>query len=309
MEKAVFGMDYLNISQGMNGSFSHQGTLALDVCGKDTGIDNFRAPFTGTIKRIYNGYCVWLESNEKVKYADGTEDYMTVLTMHDNDTSDLYVGKVIKQGQVYFQEGTKGYATGNHIHIAVGRGKYTGSGWYQNSDGNWCINNQYSTPQALFLLNSCIRKNDYGYSWITTDSYTYNSPKKTTDEIAQEIIGGKWGNGSDRKTRITNAGYNYSIVQARVNEILANKTTKKYLNLKPTVSSWTVYKTNNYYIPTRTSDVAGKLNPQKFGGLSYEILQDCGNYHFKIKTQNFGTVYIAGNPYKYSCTITGTPTY
>ena len=85
--------------------------------------------------------------------------------------------------------------------------------------------------------------------------------------------------------------------------------TGKFLNLSPTVSSWTVYRTNNYYIPSRTSDVAGKLNPKKFGGLTYRILQDMGNYHFKIHTSNFGDVYIAGNPNKYACTITNSPVY
>lgn len=83
----------------------------------------------------------------------------------------------------------------------------------------------------------------------------------------------------------------------------------KYLNLSKNVTSWTVYKTNNYYIPSKTSDVLAKLNPAKFGGLSYKILQDMGNYHFKIKTAQFGEGYIAGNPYKYPCTITESPTY
>ena len=84
---------------------------------------------------------------------------------------------------------------------------------------------------------------------------------------------------------------------------------KRYLNLQPTVSSWTVYKTNNYYIPSKSSDVAGKLNPKKYGGLTYEILHDMGIYHFKIHTSMFGDVYIAGNPNKYACTITNSPVY
>ena len=263
MEKAVFGMDTLNVSQGMNGSFSHQGTLALDVCGKDSGIESMRAPFTGTIKRIYKGYVVWLESNNKVKYADGTEDYITVMVMHDNNTSDLKVGQVIRQGQIFFQEGTKGYATGNHIHLACGKGKFSGTGWYKNSKGQWCINNQYDTTKALFLLNSCKIKNAGGYKWVKTSDYTYNKPVSTT----------------------------------------------KYLNLKPSVSAWTTYKTNKYYQPLRITDVAGKVKPKKFGGLSYKIHQDMGNYHFKIKTDSYGFVYIAGNPNKYSCTITTTPAY
>ncbi len=84
---------------------------------------------------------------------------------------------------------------------------------------------------------------------------------------------------------------------------------KRYLNLKPSVSSWKVYKTNKYFIPTKASDVRARLNPQKFNGLSYEILEDYGNYHFKIKTDMFGYVYISGNIEKYDCTITDKPLY
>ena len=83
---------------------------------------------------------------------------------------------------------------------------------------------------------------------------------------------------------------------------------EKYLNLKPTVNSWTVYKTNNSYVPNG-KDVAGHLNPQKYNGLSYRILQDMGNYHFKIHTSYYGDVYIAGNPNKYACTISNSPSY
>lgn len=45
-------------------------------------------------------------------------------------------------------------------------------------------------------------------------------PKKTVDELAREVIKGLWGNGQDRKTRLTKAGYDYAAVQRRVNEIL-----------------------------------------------------------------------------------------
>ena len=108
------------------------------------------------IKRIYSdNNAVWIESNDKVRYADGTIDYMTVLTMHNNSIS-LKVGDVIKQGTPYYKEGTRGYAIGNHIHLSVGKGKFIGSGWYQNSNGNWCINNQYDVHKALFLDNNTV---------------------------------------------------------------------------------------------------------------------------------------------------------
>lgn len=64
-----------------------------------------------------------------------------------------------------------------------------------------------------------------GYdTYITTKSgtavQTAAEPKKTVDELAREVINGKWGNGTDRKNRLTAAGYDYSAVQKRVNELL-----------------------------------------------------------------------------------------
>ena len=44
--------------------------------------------------------------------------------------------------------------------------------------------------------------------------------KKSVDEIAGEVIQGKWGNGTDRKNKLTFAGYDYNAVQKRVNELM-----------------------------------------------------------------------------------------
>lgn len=43
---------------------------------------------------------------------------------------------------------------------------------------------------------------------------------KSIDEIAKEVINGKWKNYPERKTLLENAGYNYGEVQNRVNEML-----------------------------------------------------------------------------------------
>ena len=43
---------------------------------------------------------------------------------------------------------------------------------------------------------------------------------KTIDELAKEVIAGKWGSGNDRRQRLTKAGYDYKAVQNRVNQIL-----------------------------------------------------------------------------------------
>ena len=47
---------------------------------------------------------------------------------------------------------------------------------------------------------------------------------KTVDEIAKEVINGLWSNGDEREQKLTAAGYDYSVVQNRVNEILGGGT-------------------------------------------------------------------------------------
>lgn len=56
---------------------------------------------------------------------------------------------------------------------------------------------------------------------------TYTKPTNTTahggktiDSVANEVIAGKWGTGEERKNLLTAAGYDYSTVQARVNQLL-----------------------------------------------------------------------------------------
>lgn len=51
---------------------------------------------------------------------------------------------------------------------------------------------------------------------------------KGAAEIAAEVIDGKWGNGEERKRRLTEAGYDYSIVQAAVNKMLKTATRTRY---------------------------------------------------------------------------------
>ena len=49
--------------------------------------------------------------------------------------------------------------------------------------------------------------------------------KKSVQDVAFEVIFGKWGNGDKRKKKLTKAGYNYDKVQSRVNDILKIKAT------------------------------------------------------------------------------------
>lgn len=59
-----------------------------------------------------------------------------------------------------------------------------------------------------------------GYFVFDSNGKVVYPLKKSVDKIAREVIQGKWGNGSERKNRLTNAGYYYNEVQKKVNKFL-----------------------------------------------------------------------------------------
>lgn len=58
-------------------------------------------------------------------------------------------------------------------------------------------------------------------AFITTQSGSAvtETSKKSIDTIAREVLRGDWGNGSERKKRLTEARYDYATVQKKVNEL------------------------------------------------------------------------------------------
>ena len=174
IEKLVFGMDTMRISQGINGGYSHKGTMSIDFIGKDSGRDNFKAPCTSRIVRKTSA-TVYCESVYNVQCPNGYIGFINYSLTHDNNISDLWVGKVIPQGQVFFQEGDAGNATGNHIHMMTALGKYTG-GWY-NSYGNWMLKNSIEPYKVMYVHNSTNIVDGEGYHWVRTADYSYKLPK------------------------------------------------------------------------------------------------------------------------------------
>lgn len=60
--------------------------------------------------------------------------------------------------------------------------------------------------------------------------------KKSNSEIVAEVLAGKWGNGSDRKARLTAAGYNYQEIQNGVNNALKAQNTTYTIKSGDTLS-------------------------------------------------------------------------
>ena len=60
-----------------------------------------------------------------------------------------------------------------------------------------------------------------GLNGFAKESNSASQPtRKSNEEIATEVINGVWGNGQDRKNRLTQEGYNYDDIQAIVNNRL-----------------------------------------------------------------------------------------
>ena len=92
-----------------------------------------------------------------------------------------------------------------------------------NKYGIW----QYSDEGRVNGVSGNVDMN-YGYTDYPTivknGGYNgYKKPntpeKKTVTQLAKEVIEGKWSAGDERRQKLTAAGYNYSAVQKKVNEL------------------------------------------------------------------------------------------
>lgn len=94
-----------------------------------------------------------------------------------------------------------------------------------------CAIRQYTSQMWIDGWRSHLDANKAYISEAEWDAYAKGSKTEkvkeaerfTVDELAQQVLNGKWGNGEERKTALTEAGYSYEEVQQRVNEICAEE--------------------------------------------------------------------------------------
>ena len=203
---SVFPMEVCTITQGILAGFSHKARLAWDLGGKDQFKDAMFAPFdVEVVWKKPNGSKtgIVVTNTSKIKTPSGIypPKMVNILLWHDNDTSDLWVGKFIQQGEHLYDEGTADNATGNHIHLMVGIGKYDGGyPLYETWAGNWAIKNQ-TDPIGIFFANDTVMRNSGGYKWQTWEEVKQADDLKSID-LAQikkgdmvKVIGAHWATG------------------------------------------------------------------------------------------------------------------
>jgi len=185
-QPAMWFMDTVKISQIPNGNYSHKGTQNFDVIGHN-GNSNIKAPFDCKVVAIYRswaeGNTVVVESLDKVLYADGTVDYMTMTFAHDEDISNLFNGKILKQGEIFYQTGEYGDADGVHSHVCCIRGRFQKDIWTRNQYNCCCSPNAIAPTSALFL--------PAGISVIQTKGLTFKTYNPVTHTLSFHANGGK----------------------------------------------------------------------------------------------------------------------
>lgn len=91
------------------------------------------------------------------------------------------------------------------------------SGWGA-WDGKYIIKQaKHTVSDSGYTTQITLRR---ALNFDTAAEVSTQTATKSVDELAREVIRGNWGNGEERKRRLTEAGYDYSAVQKRVNELL-----------------------------------------------------------------------------------------
>ena len=133
----VFGMHHVYLTQAENGELpsgvkptaSHYSDLlALDCAGEDSGIDFWfnKSGYWICLGRWGNAGTTFFGSCDNkgdflpVHCADGVDRIVTIALTHSK--LKYTTGNIYTPEMVMYQEGTAGFATGNHIHIEVGIG-------------------------------------------------------------------------------------------------------------------------------------------------------------------------------------------
>lgn len=87
--------------------------------------------------------------------------------------------------------------------------QYTSVGMLSGYSGSLDLNKAYISAASWNKLAGKAKKTS-----VSTTA------KKNINTLAKEVLTGKWGNGTDRKSRLTKAGYDYAKVQSAVNKLV-----------------------------------------------------------------------------------------
>lgn len=159
---------------------------------------------------------MYFDLEEQKQFAKGREfcDSIVNAFCSELEKNGYFVGLYISRSPLerFISESTaKKYA----LWVA----EYNSKCRYKGDYGMW----QYSSKGKVNGISGNCDMN-YCYknypSVIKNGGFNGYGKKKSVDEIAKEVIDGKWGNGEERKKKLSAEGYDWKAVQKKVNELL-----------------------------------------------------------------------------------------
>ena len=159
------------------------------------------------------------------------------LTIGYGHTKDVYIGQVItvEEAEAYLQQDIQKYENyvDKYVPHSLNINQYSALVSFAYNCGLGNLQKLVKNRNLNEIGNAILLYNKSGGKVLaglvrrrTAEQKMYFTPvtiselRKSNEEIAKEVINGKWGNGSDRKKRLTDAGYNYKEIQRLVNIML-----------------------------------------------------------------------------------------
>ena len=217
---------------GVNQYGNHWNNPA-SVMGRSVCVHSFIGYDKNGAVRVANilpyNYCCWgVGSGSKGSY-NYDPAYIQFEMCEDGLTNKAYFEAVRDTAIEYCAYLCKEYGLSVDNIVSHREAHALGYGSNHGDPDNWWKNFSYTMDMFRAAVKAKLAAQDKP-SKSDTAVGVDTAPKKSVDEIAREVICGAWGNGADRKNRLTAAGYDYSAVQKRVNELCsnsANSTSKK----------------------------------------------------------------------------------
>lgn len=163
-EVMLFPLTQIYVTQGENGSYSHQGILAMDLVVAGQHHAPIYAPCSCTCVAVLsdsnNGRI--FQSNNPVWTPAGLQ-YVNFMFFHDNNPI-ASVGSTFTQGDLIAHTGTAGNVTGDHTHFNTAYGTY--AGWtHVPPQNHGCLVNSSHIYETCYDNDTLITVSG-GYNWV-----------------------------------------------------------------------------------------------------------------------------------------------
>lgn len=161
--------------------------------------------FNGDATKVYGGakYC----SNGVPDF--GADSLISHCTSSSNDFSKIEIGEWL------WMKGHAGYYIGDGKVIECTPAWLNKVQITKLSDRKWLKHGKIKYIE--YVSEGCEMGCPY---WKNGKCTKDDNAKKSNEEIAKEVIQGKWGNGATRKQKLAAAGYDYATIQKIVNNLL-----------------------------------------------------------------------------------------